>query len=525
MLVKSLDKYTGCGTEDCFSQEKDVLMIELSGAPEDSYLQFNADSRYCSLFSKTAFHRARANSVDLLPEMAGETIQGFTLLPGNRIVRMDLVHSKAYFLLFGSARSNLVLTDSDNVIINSFRFAKELKGTLFEEPKSNLKAFTDYGPEDRLSDALGKSAFMLGKYYAQEILTGLGLDPDRTTGSLSGSEKEYLIGYVGQFTEKLRNSKEYYLLETENKKAMLSLVKLRQYPVVISAGNDINAAVEKRVVSSIRHDNFYRGYSQLHGRLAGLERKLLSNISLYSDSSDALARAEQYRNYAELLSSQPNPKEKLGDRIGLSSWEGVRMDIPLDPKLTIIDNSRKYFEKARKARESVEHRKKLLPGLERQLEDVRRKLATLEQSHSLKEISNIGSKGNRMNENENAQKYKMFDLGDGYVLYVGKSAANNDELTMKFARPNDLWFHARGASGSHCVLKAPNDDRVPKTVIKAAAAVAAYYSKAKNAKYTPVAYTQKKYVRKPKGANTGAVVMQKEEVIMVEPGLPASAEE
>ena len=122
-------------------------------------------------------------------------------------------------------------------------------------------------------------------------------------------------------------------------------------------------------------------------------------------------------------------------------------------------------------------------------------------------------------------KFRKFQLGEGYVLYVGKNAANNDELTMRFAKPNDIWLHARGSSGSHCVIKSESgkkDEKVPKTILKAAAEIAAFYSGAKNAKYTPVCYTQKKYVHKPKGANVGAVTLQREDIIMVEPRQPAA---
>ena len=123
-------------------------------------------------------------------------------------------------------------------------------------------------------------------------------------------------------------------------------------------------------------------------------------------------------------------------------------------------------------------------------------------------------------------KFRVFELDENYTLYVGKNAANNDELTMKFAKPNDIWLHARGSSGSHCVIKSKSNknEKIPKIILQKAAEIAAYYSGAKNARYTPVCYTQKKYVHKPKNANTGAVVLQREEIIMVEPKLPKNEE-
>ena len=123
-------------------------------------------------------------------------------------------------------------------------------------------------------------------------------------------------------------------------------------------------------------------------------------------------------------------------------------------------------------------------------------------------------------QDEPASRFRVFDLGEGYILYVGKSAANNDELTVKFAKPNDLWFHARGSSGSHAVLRLNKEEKPPKFILQKAASIAAYYSGSKNAKYTPVCYTYKKYVHKPKGSNPGSVTISREEVIMVEPKLP-----
>jgi predicted ribosome quality control (RQC) complex YloA/Tae2 family protein len=103
---------------------------------------------------------------------------------------------------------------------------------------------------------------------------------------------------------------------------------------------------------------------------------------------------------------------------------------------------------------------------------------------------------------------------------VGKSSANNDLLTMKYAKPHDLWFHVRGASGSHTVLKVHGGDPPPRAVVHQAASIAAYYSKMRNAGNVPVAYCERKHVRKPKGAAAGAVVLEREKTILVKPGLP-----
>jgi predicted ribosome quality control (RQC) complex YloA/Tae2 family protein len=104
---------------------------------------------------------------------------------------------------------------------------------------------------------------------------------------------------------------------------------------------------------------------------------------------------------------------------------------------------------------------------------------------------------------------------------VGKSSANNDLLTMKYAKPNDLWFHARGSSGSHTVLRVRDTTHPPgKESIYQAASIAAYYSKMRNASNVPVAYCERKFVKKSKGLAEGAVILEREKVIFVTPRLP-----
>jgi len=101
---------------------------------------------------------------------------------------------------------------------------------------------------------------------------------------------------------------------------------------------------------------------------------------------------------------------------------------------------------------------------------------------------------------------------------VGRSAAENDILTHKYAAPSDLWFHARQAQGSHVVLRRDRKKTEPsKQAIIEAARLAAYHSKAKNARHVPVSYTEKRYVKKVRKGAPGLAVMLREKVIFVNP--------
>ncbi len=126
---------------------------------------------------------------------------------------------------------------------------------------------------------------------------------------------------------------------------------------------------------------------------------------------------------------------------------------------------------------------------------------------------------------DETSKFRKFVLSEDYQVWVGKDSKSNDLLTMHYSAPNDLWFHIRGTSGSHTVLKTGNKtENLDKKIIETAASICAYYSKARNAGNVPVAFCQRKYVKKKKGFNEGSVVMEREKVIFVKPKLPEGFE-
>lgn len=116
---------------------------------------------------------------------------------------------------------------------------------------------------------------------------------------------------------------------------------------------------------------------------------------------------------------------------------------------------------------------------------------------------------------------RTYSVCDGWEVWVGRTDADNDVLSLKLARPDDFWFHVRGMPGSHVILRARQDREPGRAVLTAAAAVAAYHSKARNGGVTPVACTRARYVTKPRGAKPGTVQIRKETVIKTRPGLPA----
>lgn len=120
---------------------------------------------------------------------------------------------------------------------------------------------------------------------------------------------------------------------------------------------------------------------------------------------------------------------------------------------------------------------------------------------------------------EKANFYE-YELPGGWKVLAGKTDEDNDRLSIKIAGANDWWFHVRGMPGSHVILRAEDDREPDKDILKQAASIAAYHSKARSGGTVAVSCTLARYVTKPRGAKPGTVQIRKEIVLKVKPGLP-----
>lgn len=122
------------------------------------------------------------------------------------------------------------------------------------------------------------------------------------------------------------------------------------------------------------------------------------------------------------------------------------------------------------------------------------------------------------------QRWREYELPGGWTVLAGRTEADNDYLSLKLASPKDWWFHAHGCPGSHVLLRAREDGVEPdRATLEAAAAVAAWHSKARAGGTVPVSCTLAVNVSKPKGAPAGTVTIRKERTLKVRPALPAGA--
>ncbi|MEZ5063323.1 MAG: NFACT family protein [bacterium] len=276
-------------------------------------------------------------------------------------------------------------------------------------------------------------------------------------------------------------------------------------------------------------------------RRRGRAAKALQQIeSRLADSG----RAEELRASAELLAAHQGQLRRGMNRVRLPRFDGAgEVEIALDPKLDAAANVEAMFKKSRRAARGLDELLAQKSIQQTELADVDRGLAALEADPAPEDLralaaefasSLLSAKPTKtVAAKPEAERHpslpegfqpRVYDLPGGWVVWVGRNARQNDELSHRRASNKDLWFHARGAQGSHTVLRMNSGKgEPPKEILEMAASIAAFHSKARNSRLVPVSYCEKRYVRKPRGAPAGTASIMREKVLMVEPKEPAGA--
>jgi len=259
--------------------------------------------------------------------------------------------------------------------------------------------------------------------------------------------------------------------------------------------------------------------------LKRLEKRV---VNLEGDVEKA-ADYELYKKFGELIQINLVELKKGMTEATLDDLyaEGATVTVKLDPAMTPAENAEAYFKKHRKGREGLALLKRRLEITQAEVKQWQAIAAELEDSFDAAfkrnepEIQNILPKAGEKQVAAVRLPYREYILSSGATLFVGKDGADNDRTTFEFARPYELWFHTQQCPGSHVVIKSPNKSFEPsKMEIEEAAAIAAWFSKARKNKLVPVIYTQRKYVRKPRKAKPGLVTVEREKSVMVEPRKP-----
>ena len=224
---------------------------------------------------------------------------------------------------------------------------------------------------------------------------------------------------------------------------------------------------------------------------------------------------EKYKVYGELINTYGyNLDPEAKSLTCLNYYTNEDITIPLDPQKTPQENAQKYFAKYNKQKRTFEALSELIQETADEisyLESVSNSLDIALSEADLGQIKEELTASGYVRRKFTKKKVKLtnkpmhYISSDGYDIYVGKNNIQNDELTFSFANGGDWWFHAKGAPGSHVIVKT-NGDELPDRTFEEAGRLAAYYSKNRGSDKVEIDYIEKKHVKKPNGAKPGFVV-------------------
>jgi predicted ribosome quality control (RQC) complex YloA/Tae2 family protein len=290
----------------------------------------------------------------------------------------------------------------------------------------------------------------------------------------------------------------------------------------------ISQAIEAYTAAVATADPYAGAKRPLREGLAAARARLERSQEALERSWHQSAEADRWRRSGEWILSYAHTIEPGQAELVADTLDGEVLIIPLDPNLPAVANAQVYFDRYRKAQRAAE-------GVPARMEEVRLALRDLEQlatdlelAASRPEIDEVRAalmeagymkpkRGKRIKPGR-SQPLSLTSP-DGLPILVGRNSRQNDKVTFRQARGGDWWFHARGVPGSHVIVRSGGDSLPPDT-IQRAAELAAYFSKSRNEADVLVDYTQRRYVRRIRGAAPGLVTYTREQGIRVRPRGP-----
>lgn len=209
------------------------------------------------------------------------------------------------------------------------------------------------------------------------------------------------------------------------------------------------------------------------------------------------------------------------------SWEAEPQPIriELEPPKSPAETAQQLFKRAKRLKRGLDVAPLRLDSVEDEIAELRRvqeELAGFSTEELRARLEALGVSTTAPKERERRRRqagarlpYREFSSGDASVVLVGRGAADNDRLTLRIARPHDLWLHARGVTGAHVVVPLSKGQSCSAETLVDAATLAAHFSDLRGEAIVDVLYTPRRFVHKRRGSPVGSVTLGREKVIAV----------
>lgn len=526
---------TGTTLEDVYSAARDELSLVFAEGGEAHTLRISVRPAERWIFRQPGGFRPRRNVSTLFEAALHRDLAAVRIADRDRVLDLELSDGHLIRVLLFGPRANVVLARED-LVEASFREKLALPGDPLPEPRPapNVEGVDGLatrwpGESQDIVRAVTRAYPLFGPLTAKEIVRRA--EPSTRDACLASREDMERIALAADEVRAELLDPSARMYREGRAPVAFSLIPLGDPPAPEEeVFGTVDDAVRSFVRARLSWEAFRRDVDPLLRTLEAAAVRNRERADRMQRELSGTSRADRYEKWGHLLMAT-RPETHGLDSVAVADLfsDGDEVQIPVDPALGVVENAERLYARARQTRRAREEAELRLGAVTSARQEAERLLADLRELEDLKDLrafrkahaEDLARFGRERPSDAPIFPFRRFDLGGGYEAWVGRSAKENDELTFTHARRHDWWLHARGTAGSHVVLRCPRRaEKPPRGVVEGAAAIAAWFSKASGSAMVPVIVAERRFVRKPRGAAPGAVVVDREEVVIVEPALP-----
>lgn len=502
-----------------FSQIKNSLIIQIPTTENPQrHLIISVEPQNQFILIKNKFHRAKKNTVDFFETFLPAELNNIQLAEFERTIKYSFGDYDLFVIFKGNESNILIMQDKE--VKSSFKKINDI--SILTSFLNSLKFVDTKEIYKKIEEVFSAREIVRSEFpfISKLLFTELNsrIEGYTNKNDLLKVYNEIMYEDIGIYYSSLLSKLIF---------CPVSFNLTKQAKKLTRSFNIFNEALKEYLYQSESYKNELLTRRKIETYFSKELEYLSNTLNKIKARIDKGSQSENYYKIGNYLLANYHLIKPQTDSIEICDDKGKTLIVKLRKDISVSENVNLYFEKAKDEAKNFKKSVELYDYYFKKFESlkiIKEKYLTAQNFDEVQEIFkllklNIVDNA-KLKKNHN-MKFREFLLNDKYNVYVGKDSKSNDELSLKFAQKNDYWLHARGVAGSHVLLRNINPkESIPKDIIKKAASIAAYYSKAKSAGLVPVSYTLAKYVIKRKGMESGQVQISNEKVLIVQPFIP-----
>lgn len=448
--------------------------------------------------------------------------------------------------------SNLILLREDMTVIDALHrvdvstssYRQVLPGIKYKLPPEQTKLNPLALPPESLSDAV---LLHRDKLLSKALLSCIqGISPllsrelacrvagdDCAVGALDPAGRRGLVRVFEFLQKQAENPCAFIAYDKSGKPMDFCAIELLQYgtSAVSREFGGCSELLSEYYGEKTRLERIRNRGQELFKLVGGLCEKTEHRLAVQRSELERCGEREKYRLWAELINANLYRLEKGSAFYDLENYydENRPVRIPADSSLSPQKTAQRLYKEYRKLQTAEKKLTELIALGEQELQYLESVLDELTRSDTENDLLLIREelwqqgyiKTNRSSKRkpQKAPEPMSFVSPDGFTILIGRNNTQNDRLSLKIAKGNDLWLHTQNIPGSHTLVVSEGRE-IPDSTAEYAARLAAWFSRARQSALVPVDYTKAKNLKKPNGAKPGKVIYHVYNTVIVDPLKP-----